>query len=107
MKYKILSVALLSCALLAPTLNFAAEKAVTTTEHHSNASKSDLTSTVDINQADAKTLTTLKDIGPKKADAIIAYRTKNGDFKAVDELLQVPGISKRILKDNENRITLG
>lgn len=97
---------MLSSLLFAPAFNFAAEKASPSVEHVARNHKADVTTTVNINEADAKILTTLKDIGPKKAEAIVAFRTKNGNFKTVDDLLQVPGISKRILKDNENRITL-
>lgn len=55
-------------------------------------SKSNDTQPVNINQADASELTTLKGIGPKKAEAIVAYRTAHGSFKAVTDLAKVKGI---------------
>lgn len=47
---------------------------------------------VDINRADTGELETLPGIGPALAQAIIRWRTENGGFAAVDDLLLVPGI---------------
>lgn len=52
---------------------------------------------VNINTADVQTLTRLKGIGPKKAEAIIAWRETNGNFKTVDQLLDVKGIGEATL----------
>ncbi len=52
---------------------------------------------VNINTASAGQLTALPGIGPKLADAIIAYRQENGDFKSVDELTKVKGIGDKLL----------
>ena len=49
---------------------------------------------VNINTADATVLTTLNGIGPKRAQAIIEYREKNGKFKSLDELTKIKGITK-------------
>lgn len=48
---------------------------------------------VNINTADEETLATLPGIGKKGATAVIEYRTKNGPFKTIDDLKNVPGIS--------------
>lgn len=111
MKYKTLIAMLLSCALLAPAVNFATDQSSSTTDQaksvkSSRVDKSALTDSVNINQADAKTIATLKDIGQKKAEAIVTYRTANGPFNSVDDLLKVHGISQRILAANQDRITL-
>ena len=53
---------------------------------------------IDINSADAKTLTAIKGLGEKKAEAIVEYREKNGKFKSADELLKVKGIGKKLLE---------
>jgi competence protein ComEA len=53
---------------------------------------------VDINAADLETLMTIKGIGEKRAAAIIAYRDENGDFKSIDELIEVQGISESLVE---------
>jgi competence protein ComEA len=52
---------------------------------------------VDINTADADTLATIPGIGPGLAERIVAFRTSNGPFASVDELLDVSGITDRRL----------
>ncbi|MDR1555207.1 MAG: helix-hairpin-helix domain-containing protein [Campylobacteraceae bacterium] len=52
---------------------------------------------IDINSADIKTLTSIKGLGEKKAEAILEYRKANGKFKNIDELLNVKGIGKKLL----------
>lgn len=78
--------------------------------HSSQRAKADVKDPVDVNTADAKTLSTLKGLGMKKAQAIIKYREKNGNFKSVDELASVKGIGPkalaRITKNNPNRIVI-
>lgn len=120
MKYKTLAALLLSCSLFVPAVNFAADQTSTaaTTEHHVRVEKTDkseksarvdkatLTTKVDINSADAKELATLRFIGVKKAEAIVAYRENNGPFKSSDDLLKVRGISQRILTANQERIVM-
>ena len=53
---------------------------------------------VNINTATKEELTTLKGIGEKKAQAIIDYRKKHGDFKSVDDLEKVEGIGPGTMK---------
>ena len=51
---------------------------------------------LDINTADAATIAAaLTGIGPAKAKEIVAYREMFGSFRALEELLAVPGIGQR------------
>jgi competence protein ComEA len=63
---------------------------------------------VDINTADAKTLAAeLRGIGETTAAAIVAYRTANGPFKTVDDLVKVRGIGNKILEQNRTNLRVG
>ena len=59
--------------------------------------KAEIPTNVDINAADKALLTALPGIGPVTADAILAYRQDNGNFKSIDELTKVKGIGDKIL----------
>lgn len=62
---------------------------------------------VDINSADAATLTKeLVGVGATKAQAIVAFRSKNGPFTKPSDLLKVKGIGVRILEDNRHNIKI-
>ena len=64
--------------------------------------------TVNINTADAATLDrVLVNIGPSKAEAIVAYRKTNGPFRSADQLAQVPGIGLKTVEKNKDRIAFG
>ncbi|WP_152224687.1 ComEA family DNA-binding protein [Pseudomonas sp. SCB32] len=83
-----------------------ATPAVESTAPASKASAAQAT-TVNINSADAEELQkSLKGIGKVKAQAIIDYRTANGPFTSVDQLLEVKGIGKGTLDKNRDRISL-
>jgi competence protein ComEA len=56
------------------------------------------TTQVDINTADAATLATVPGIGAGLAERIVAFRSANGPFATVDELLDVSGITDRRLE---------
>ena len=43
-------------------------------------------------------------IGAKKAEAIVQYREKHGNFTAAEQLLEVQGIGKATLEKNRDRI---
>jgi competence protein ComEA len=61
---------------------------------------------LDINTASVEELTQLKGIGEKKAQAIVAYRTKQKCFKSLDELQNVKGIGEAFFKKNEKELSL-
>jgi competence protein ComEA len=61
---------------------------------------------ININTADAQALTKLKGIGPKKAEAIVAFRKANGAFKTVDQLADVKGIGAKTIEANRKNIRI-
>ena len=56
-------------------------------------------SPVNLNTATAEQLDTLPGIGPVTAQAILDWRTQNGSFTSVEELLEVSGIGDATLAD--------
>ncbi|MDH3621821.1 MAG: helix-hairpin-helix domain-containing protein [Gammaproteobacteria bacterium] len=82
---KILSTAAIALLLMAPLATLAGE--------------------VDINSADAETISTeLKGVGLSKAKAIVEYRKKHGPFRSADDLSLVKGIGERTVELNRSDI---
>ncbi len=78
---------LLAACLLIPTLLFA--------------------EAVNINTADKDALmSTIKGVGEKRAEAIIAYREQNGSFKSIEELAEVSGIGPSIVEANMDNLSI-
>lgn len=62
---------------------------------------------VNVNTADAGTIaSSLKGVGQTKAEAIVAYREKNGAFKSADDLAKVKGIGDKTVAANREFILL-
>lgn len=62
---------------------------------------------VNINTASAAELQDkLVGIGQKKAQAIVDYRTKNGNFKNIEQLAEVSGIGQATVEKNRANIIL-
>jgi competence protein ComEA len=61
---------------------------------------------VSLNTADQAALETLPGIGPVTATAILQWRTENGPFTAVGQLLEVSGIGEATLAELEPHVTL-
>jgi competence protein ComEA len=63
---------------------------------------------IDINTADASTLQQgLANVGPHKAEAIVAYRRQHGHFLRVEDLTRVKGIGTATVERNRQRMTTG
>jgi competence protein ComEA len=61
---------------------------------------------ININTADKETLmSVIKGVGETKADAIIAYRKENGNFKSIDELANVKGIGQGTVDKHREQLS--
>jgi competence protein ComEA len=61
---------------------------------------------VKINIATVEEIQTLEGIGPSKALAIVQYREEHGNFKTVEELLNVSGIGEKTLEKLKEHIRI-
>jgi len=61
---------------------------------------------INLNKATVKELAQLKRIGTKYAERIIKFREENGPFKAVEDILKVPGIGNKTFELNKDRIVV-
>lgn len=62
---------------------------------------------VDLNLASKSELSLVPGIGPKSADAILAYREAHGGFTRVEELTRIPGIKEGKLRTLRSYVTVG
>jgi len=61
---------------------------------------------ININTATKSQLVSLPGIGDVKAQAIIDYRTKNGNFKRVEDIVNVSGIGEKTFESLKDLITV-
>jgi competence ComEA-like helix-hairpin-helix protein len=61
---------------------------------------------ININKASIKELMQLPHIGEKSAIGIIEYRKTHGGFKTTPELMRVPGIGLKTLRDIEDLVSV-
>lgn len=61
---------------------------------------------VNLNTADVDALMTLKGVGAKKAEAIVAWRKENGQFKSIEQVMDVKGIGESIFETNKSRLSI-
>lgn len=94
-----------ACALSMGSLAFS-EQGESTYETMAEATleSSEQITVIDINTADAKQLASLSNIGLKKAEEIIQYRTQNGLFNSIDDLKKVKGVGDSTIEKNRHRI---
>lgn len=61
---------------------------------------------VHLNRAGREELMTLPGIGASKADAILEYREKQGNFTTIEELMNIPGIKEGVFNKIQDYITV-
>lgn len=62
---------------------------------------------VNINTANAKEISkNLKGVGLKKAEGIVLYRKKHGNFKTIESLSKVKGIGFKTVEKNRANISI-
>lgn len=62
---------------------------------------------LNLNAATPEQLETLPGIGPRAAQRIVEYRTKNGGFKKVEDLMKIQGIGERSFLRLRPLVTVG
>lgn len=65
------------------------------------------TGKININTASAAELQNLPRIGPKVAQRIVDYRTQNGPFKKIEDIMKVRGIGEKVFDQIKDLITVG
>jgi len=68
--------------------------------------KAKMEGVVNINTATSEQLQLLPGIGEKKAERIIKYREKKGDFKAIEDIKNVKGIGDKLLEKIKDNIVV-
>lgn len=61
---------------------------------------------ININEAGEEELMSLSGVGQSKASSIIKYRNENGNFKAIEELMNIPGIKEGLFNQISSYITI-
>ncbi|HET9467795.1 MAG TPA: helix-hairpin-helix domain-containing protein [Vicinamibacterales bacterium] len=64
------------------------------------------TDVVNLNSASAAQIASLPGIGPKTAQLVVQYRTKNGPFKKIEEIMNVRGIGEKSFLRIKDRLTV-
>ena len=110
---KTLFTSMVLCGALVASSSFAEEKAteqtaqpVVATQTETQVAPAAASDKLNINTATVNEIQkVLTGIGAKKAEAIVQYREKHGNFTSAEQLLEVQGIGKATLERNRDRIT--
>ena len=92
------------CIVLGTTASTAAQDKAR--EKPAKASTASI-ATVNLNTATQAQLETLPGIGAAAAKRILEYRQKNGNFKKVEELMNVKGIGEKSFLKLKQHLTVG
>lgn len=61
---------------------------------------------IDLNTAGLEELMTLNRVGETRAKAIVEYRSQNGGFTKIEDIMQIPGIKEGIFSKIKDQITV-
>ena len=84
--------------VLAKTETAVQKQAEAAAESVEEASGTDTEELLSINSAGVKEIADLPYLGDTKAGAIVEYRTANGDFQSLEDLVKVSGIGEKLLE---------
>jgi competence protein ComEA len=59
---------------------------------------------VNVNKAPSAEIASVLEVTSAQADAIVKYRTDNGDFKTIDDLKKTPGLETAKLDTKKDRV---
>jgi competence protein ComEA len=60
--------------------------------------------TVNVNTAEAREIADVLGISPAEADAIVHYRSGNGEFMDIEGLKKVPGLNASLIEERKDRV---
>lgn len=75
-------------------------------ENNTNKENNQTSEKININTATQEELTSLSGIGEAKAKSIIKYREENGNFKSIEDIMKVSGISENLFAKIKENITV-
>lgn len=75
-------------------------------ENNTNKENNQTSEKININTATQEELTSLSGIGESKAKSIIKYREENGNFKSIEDIMKVSGISENLFAKIKENITV-
>lgn len=75
-------------------------------ENNTNKENNQTSEKININTATQEELTSLSGIGESKAKSIIKYREENGNFKSIEDIMKVSGISENLFSKIKENITV-
>ena len=59
---------------------------------------------VNVNRASADDLRTVLELSQEQAEAVVAFRTRQGEFRTTDDVKKVPGVDGRAIEERRDRI---
>ena len=92
----LITLAILSCGGLITPLTVHAKEPPTAVQQ----------ALVNINTATVSELSTLKGIGPIKAEAIVRFREEHGSFSSIDDIMAVKGIGEKTVAKNRTLVSV-